>query len=228
MHDYDEAFIRDIVEHPEDTGLRLIYADWLEERSDGRAEFLRLEAELAGLPRGEKRRRQGLERRLRKLRKGIDAWWLARLDRTGIDNCELEFAFRCPKRWEKLQPTGDQAVRFCDACEQNVYHCDSVKQAREHAWKGHCVAIDSREARKPGDLARPYAMLLGMAAPPRHDPARVREGARVRVAAGEFDGAAGVIERVDHRRERALVRVTDRDANQGSAVILSWDEFDLA
>jgi transcription antitermination factor NusG len=55
----------------------------------------------------------------------------------------------------------------------------------------------------------------------------VREGVRVRVTAGEFNGAAGVIERVDHRRERALVRVADRDVNQDSAVILGWDEFEL-
>jgi uncharacterized protein (TIGR02996 family) len=228
MHDYDEAFIRDIEEHPDDAGLRLIYADWLEERGDARAEFLRREAELAGVPQGEKNRRRKLERRLRELREGVDGWWLARLDRTGVDNCELEFAFRCPKRWEKLQPTDDPAVRFCDACEKNVYHCDSVKRAREHAWKGHCVAVDSREPRTAGDLARPYALVLGMAVPPRHDPARVREGARVRVTAGEFDGAAGVIERVDHRRERALVRVIDTDVNRDSAVILGWDEFELA
>ncbi len=43
----DEAFLRAICENPEDLGLRLVFADWLEERGDERsARYLRLPAEL--------------------------------------------------------------------------------------------------------------------------------------------------------------------------------------
>jgi uncharacterized protein (TIGR02996 family) len=53
---HDEAFLRDIQEHPEDDAPRLIYADWLEDRggsSDAeRAEFIRVQCELARLPGG--------------------------------------------------------------------------------------------------------------------------------------------------------------------------------
>ena len=43
----DEAFLADIVEHPDDDAPRLVYADWLEDHGDPeRAEFIRTQCEL--------------------------------------------------------------------------------------------------------------------------------------------------------------------------------------
>jgi uncharacterized protein (TIGR02996 family) len=42
----DIAFQRAILASPADTTLKLVYADWLQERDDPRAEFLRLQVEL--------------------------------------------------------------------------------------------------------------------------------------------------------------------------------------
>ncbi len=42
----DLAFLRAVLARPEDNTLRLVYADWLDERDDLRATFLRLEVEL--------------------------------------------------------------------------------------------------------------------------------------------------------------------------------------
>jgi uncharacterized protein (TIGR02996 family) len=43
----DEAFLRDVCEHPDDDTPRLVYADWLEDHGQaGRAEFIRVECEL--------------------------------------------------------------------------------------------------------------------------------------------------------------------------------------
>jgi uncharacterized protein (TIGR02996 family) len=43
-----QAFLADILEHPDDDAPRLVYADWLEENGDSqRAEFIRLQCELA-------------------------------------------------------------------------------------------------------------------------------------------------------------------------------------
>jgi uncharacterized protein (TIGR02996 family) len=48
---HDEAFLRDIVESPEDDAPRLIYADWLEDNGQPeRAEFIRVQLALAGMP----------------------------------------------------------------------------------------------------------------------------------------------------------------------------------
>jgi uncharacterized protein (TIGR02996 family) len=42
-----EALFQAILEDPEDTGLRLVYADWLEEHGDAdRAEFIRVQCRL--------------------------------------------------------------------------------------------------------------------------------------------------------------------------------------
>jgi uncharacterized protein (TIGR02996 family) len=38
----DDAFLQAIIENPDDESLRLIYADWLDDRGDARGEFIRL------------------------------------------------------------------------------------------------------------------------------------------------------------------------------------------
>lgn len=45
MHD-ESHFLRVIAQQPEDDSLRLVYADWLEEQGDVRAEYLRAEYRL--------------------------------------------------------------------------------------------------------------------------------------------------------------------------------------
>jgi uncharacterized protein (TIGR02996 family) len=46
----EDAFLQDILEHPEDDAPRLVYADWLEEHGNAeRAEFIRVQCELARL-----------------------------------------------------------------------------------------------------------------------------------------------------------------------------------
>jgi uncharacterized protein (TIGR02996 family) len=148
------GFLRELLDKPGDTTTRLVYADWLDERGDVRGEFLRLELRLNELPEHDERRPWILDR-LRELRQEIDPKWLARLDQTDVENCQLRFAYQCPQRWEKLKRTTSPAVRFCDSCQENVYHCTTIEEAREHARCGHCVAVDSRLARTPNDLPTP-------------------------------------------------------------------------
>src|SRR4051812_31952597 len=72
-----EGFLREICEHPDDDAPRLIYADWLDENGQpDRAEFIRVQIELAGPP-GEntKKRRNHLERRVRQLWKKHGKTW---------------------------------------------------------------------------------------------------------------------------------------------------------
>jgi uncharacterized protein (TIGR02996 family) len=47
--DQEQGFLTAIRAHPEDEVLRLVYADWLEEQGDPRAEIIRLESEMASL-----------------------------------------------------------------------------------------------------------------------------------------------------------------------------------
>jgi uncharacterized protein (TIGR02996 family) len=65
MKTEETAFIHAIQDDPNDNNLRLIYADWLEERGDIRGEYLRLECQLS------------ISARLENLRESIDPSWLA-------------------------------------------------------------------------------------------------------------------------------------------------------
>jgi uncharacterized protein (TIGR02996 family) len=72
----EAAILDEILDHPDDVGVHEVYADWLEERGDPRAEFLRL-------ARAQRTRRFGpaRKRRLAELREMLDFAWLALVDR---------------------------------------------------------------------------------------------------------------------------------------------------
>jgi uncharacterized protein (TIGR02996 family) len=164
----ERPFLRQIINDPADEHHRLVYADWLEERGEcDRAEFLRLECDLARLEPTTPDYLRSNER-FHELYARIDRKWLALLDRTDIDNCRLRFGFRCPLRWERLQPTAEREVRFCTSCQKEVHHCHTIGSARVHAAMGHCVAVDSRLTREPGDLdpeTETTTMLMGVIEP---------------------------------------------------------------
>jgi uncharacterized protein (TIGR02996 family) len=70
----EEAFLAAIAEEPVDDTHRLVYADWLEERGDLRAEYIRLRLKLRE-PRGRKR----ILARIEELTPEIDGEWRRRL-----------------------------------------------------------------------------------------------------------------------------------------------------
>jgi uncharacterized protein (TIGR02996 family) len=72
----DQRFVDALTADPDDDAVRLVYADWLEERGDRRGEFLRVEAELTKTPEGSTKYAQ-LEDRLPALRRDIDPGWMA-------------------------------------------------------------------------------------------------------------------------------------------------------
>lgn len=137
----EQPFLDEIQAHPYDDGPRLVYADWLEDRDDDRAEYLRLEVELNGLTEGDALFDEQFPRLL-ELRKGCDPRWLAEIGRTQIVNC-MAFLLECPTRWSKLVAMSDPGKRFCANCKSLVYYCDSLKTARNRAGQGQCVALDS-------------------------------------------------------------------------------------
>jgi uncharacterized protein (TIGR02996 family) len=78
----DAAFIRAIREQPDDETARLVYADWLDDRSDPRAEYLRTEAAWATLPTADEQSRP-LFRRVSQLATTLDPKWFAGVSRLG-------------------------------------------------------------------------------------------------------------------------------------------------
>jgi uncharacterized protein (TIGR02996 family) len=172
----DDAFIRAILDNPRDDAPRLVYADWLDERGDPtsitKAEVLRLTAQLTqpGKGKGWKKARR---KRLQQLAAALDPDWLAAVSRLAVENCYekrvrgesrrvglVQFEFLCDRRWEDLRPTDDRTIRFCDACRQSVHYCDTINEARRHAWEGRCIAVDIGVIRRERDL-EPERMYLG-------------------------------------------------------------------
>jgi uncharacterized protein (TIGR02996 family) len=177
----EDAFLQAILANPKDNDSFLVYSDWLEEQGDpvsaAKAEFLRLTV-APSIGKGKKGQKKAKRKRLQQLAAGLDTDWLAVVSRPGIENCLAKrkeeeddsrsavrsmnayFEFLCERKWRELQPTDDHGVRFCDGCRQRVFFCDTIGEARTHADKGHCIAVDLGVIRRPGDLA-PQLMVLG-------------------------------------------------------------------
>jgi uncharacterized protein (TIGR02996 family) len=75
----EQAFLRAIRACPDALDLRLVYADWLEDRGDQRSEFVRLQAHLAALAPDDPACRS-LKAREEELRRQVPPCWAARLD----------------------------------------------------------------------------------------------------------------------------------------------------
>ena len=56
----------------------------------------------------------------------------------------IYFSYRCPRKWDVLESTSQQSVRFCQACQENVYYCTTKEDAEQHAKQGHCIVIDAQ------------------------------------------------------------------------------------
>lgn len=162
------SFLAAIAKSPADELLRQVFADWLEESGDWRGEFVRLDCTLRELPSDQPRPAE-LQDRWLELRSRLGPAWKAILGRSEIENCEMRFLFGCPERWDALAPTEVAAVRFCGACQERVYYCHTIEEAREHAKSGHCVAVDEGLPRAPGDVTLPRpadeGQLLGILMP---------------------------------------------------------------
>lgn len=141
-----------------DEASRLVYADWLEGQGDvARAEFLRLQQVLVGPSPADDAGRALFKRRsdrLRALAETIDPAWRAAVARPLVENCDAHFDFACPMEWGQLGATADPNVRACNLCEEPVYYCTSIAEARRHAFQKRCVAIDIIVERSPNDLVR--------------------------------------------------------------------------
>jgi len=95
----DEAFLDDIYEHPDDDAPRLVYADWLDEHGQpARAEFIRVQCELAHLEEDDPRREMLAARESELLELHRDVWmaeaWQRLALEPGAPLLQLDLAFR--------------------------------------------------------------------------------------------------------------------------------------
>ncbi len=180
------SFLRAILAKPADDLPRLVYADWLDEQQTDaageKAEFLRLVVAFGkGYGKGQQHKRDRV--RVRELAEKLPVGWLAAVSHAAVENCAVggtaikdwrlrrsletvSFAFECPKQWAEMTPTEDDQVRHCGACKRNVHFCDTLDEAKHHAWAGECVALNLAVPREKGDLDRPEPFAtMGLIAP---------------------------------------------------------------
>jgi uncharacterized protein (TIGR02996 family) len=105
----DETFVAAIRDQPADDTLRLVYADWLEDRGDSRAEFLRLECRLHGMQETATEFSE-LQRQLGELGSPLDVRWLAAVCRVHAEyGSPHQHPSRCPE-------TVSGAFYTCGSC----------------------------------------------------------------------------------------------------------------
>jgi uncharacterized protein (TIGR02996 family) len=99
----EDAFLAAICDHPEDRSGRLIYADWLEERADSRAELIRIEEEMRTLPTYSDRYWQ-LKPRRNLLRTQSDSPWLESMAYgTDYEPMFGDVPVGCKERWRFIR-----------------------------------------------------------------------------------------------------------------------------
>ncbi|CAN6133892.1 hypothetical protein MCETRH20_00910 [Methylophilaceae bacterium] len=57
-----------------------------------------------------------------------------------IRNCV--FGFRCAQKWDEMEETSRDGVRFCKECEKDVYLISSEDKLLEAITLNRCVAIE--------------------------------------------------------------------------------------
>jgi len=156
----EAAFLAGIRAEPKDDLRRLVYADWLDEQADedhrAKAEYLRLEVHVSGLP-DDHPERDGHILKLRELAEGLPVEWKNVVTKAPIVNCGGAGQVVCPRTWDRMDRHEEyETLRFCPACRNTVGYFDSVEIAR-HMIRigGMCVALDNACPREEGDIG-PY------------------------------------------------------------------------
>jgi len=129
MSDHD-SFLQAILAHPDDDHLRLVYADWLEERADPRGEFIRVQMELAqpGLDRA---RRVELQKREHALWVEHHKLWLGPLT-------PLVLRARFRRGFvDRVEMTPAQFVEHADV----VFAAAPVNGATLHDWPQYLIDV---------------------------------------------------------------------------------------
>jgi uncharacterized protein (TIGR02996 family) len=144
----DDPFLQGINGSPEDAPVRLVYADWLEERGDGRAEFLRL-----------LHQRAVVTARLRQLVPELDPAWVRRVSPAWATDVQLlpapvdllrveTGAVQFGNDWPGLFLRGDNALDLGmwirSLCELLAHHPDKTVADRLDRLKVYANLIEQK------------------------------------------------------------------------------------
>jgi group I intron endonuclease len=63
-----------------------------------------------------------------------------------VKNCV--FSFKCSKKWDELEGTVNEKIKFCSDCNKHVYHVEDSGSYLRHIKLGECVAVFSEAKSK--------------------------------------------------------------------------------
>ena len=78
---------------------------------------------------------------------------------------DCHFLFKCPQRWDRLQPTAEERVRHCTECDRDVHLALTEEEFQRHRDAGHCIAVPLGQSERQADLDDPH-YVVGKADPP--------------------------------------------------------------
>jgi uncharacterized protein (TIGR02996 family) len=169
----EASFLQAVIAAPQDDCTLLIYADWLEEQGEeaaAKCEFLRLTVARPTVKGRKKIRwRKRKQKRLQQLAARLETDWLCVVSRLRVEQCQQRYEGQprlpaqvpCFRQWHELQTTAARTVRWCQNCRREVFYCDTITTARNHARVGRSVAVDLGVLRRDDDLLPEQALLLG-------------------------------------------------------------------
>jgi uncharacterized protein (TIGR02996 family) len=130
----DEPFLRAIRATPRDRLVRLVYADWLDERGDPRAEYLRLQARCAELTPGHGDT-PAMRQRMAELRASLPADWVALLEDYAATNHD-----GVPDRTAQAAAVLNRPVQFLDSAGYEM----EITAAAVSLWTQAVAYVESR------------------------------------------------------------------------------------
>ena len=136
----EQPFLDEIRANPDDDAARLVYADWLEERGEDAAAFLRWDVEWFRSESFGSAREESL-RRLTRLLSHISESRLRQLYLSRAVRCTDEWT-GCPGRWSQLLPPKNNFARLCGECDQVIFKVGSVADLYRQSLIGHSVCCD--------------------------------------------------------------------------------------
>jgi len=150
---HEDGFLQAMLETPDDDALRLVYADWLEERGDPRAEFIRVQCAAAHMA-ADDQRRHALQAREKQLFTEYARDWCGPL---GLepDQCEFRRGFveaveihadrflECPEALFRVAPIRE--IHFLHATKR-------IREIADCSWLGKLTTLDlsANALRDPG------------------------------------------------------------------------------
>ena len=122
----EQQLLEALREAPGDATTRMVYADWLDERS------LKAKFELL-------QRREHFHTFIHRKATTID--WRAVAVRAPIDHCAMS---ACPLYWDELTPTSEtDFIRTCAACRQQVVYCGDLHDVVAAAGNEMRIVVDA-------------------------------------------------------------------------------------